>query len=98
MKVAWTDKALFRLQQLHDYIAADQPENARNFVDRLTIRAASIGGQPRIGRIVSRYGRDDIREIHEGAYRIVYRILPERIDILTVRHGARLMPGRIRDL
>lgn len=98
MKARWTDKALFRLQQIHDYIAQDQPGNAQRFVDRLTRRAEAIAQQPRTGRIVPKYQRDDIRETFEGAYRIVYRILPERIDILTVRHSARLMPERLRDL
>lgn len=98
MRAHWTDKGLRRLQEIHDYIAADQPKNARQFVDRLTRKADAIVEQPRSGRVVAKYQRDDIREIFEGAYRIVYCILPERIDILTVRHGARLMPERVRNL
>lgn len=98
MKANWTAKALVRLQQVHDYIARDQPINARNFVGRLTERADAIARQPHAGRIVPDYARQDIREVHEGAYRIVYRILADRIDILTVRHGARLLPRRLRDL
>jgi plasmid stabilization system protein ParE len=44
------------------------------------------------------YQRDDIREAYEGRYRMIYRVLPDRIDILTVRHGARLLPERLRNL
>lgn len=98
MRAHWTDKALLRLQQVHDYIAQDQPLNAQRFVDRLTQRAHTIAQSPRIGHVVSKYQRDDIRETFEGNYRLVYRVLPERIDILTVRHGARRMPERLRDL
>lgn len=95
MKVAWTHKALLRLTQIHDHIALDQPVNARNFVDRLTQKASRIALTPSSGKVVSRYGRDDIRELYEGGYRIVYRIRTDRIDILTVRHSARLLPQRI---
>jgi len=48
--------------------------------------------------VVEQYQRDDIREVYEGRYRMIYRVLPDRIDILTVRHGARLLPERLRHL
>jgi plasmid stabilization system protein ParE len=98
MRARWTDKALFRLQQVHDYIAQDSPVDARRFIDRLTRKAALIAKQPRAGAVVKKYQRDDIRETYEGVYRIVYRIHVDRIDILTVRHGARRMPKHLRNV
>ncbi|PIQ37225.1 MAG: hypothetical protein COW59_08445 [Lysobacterales bacterium CG17_big_fil_post_rev_8_21_14_2_50_64_11] len=54
------------------------------------------GGQiaafPRSGRRVADYGRDDVRELSEGDYRLIYRILSDRIDVLTVMHSAQLLP------
>ena len=98
MTAHWTHKARHRLQQLYDYIAKDQPENAQRFVDRLTRRADALAKHPLTGRVVEQYQRDDIREVYEGRYRMIYRVLPDRIDILTVRHGARLLPERLRHL
>jgi toxin ParE1/3/4 len=92
MKAAWTHKALLRLEQIHDHIALDQPGNATSFVDRLTRKADLIAITPNSGRVVREYGRDDIREVYEGEYRIIYRVREDRIDILTVRHMARLLP------
>lgn len=40
--------------------------------------------------------REDVREVIEPPYRIVYRILAERIDVLTVFHGARQSPFESR--
>jgi plasmid stabilization system protein ParE len=40
--------------------------------------------------------RQDIREVIEPPYRIVYRILTDRIDVLTVFHGARQPPFESR--
>jgi len=98
MKAAWTHKALLRLQQIHDHIALDQPANANNFVDRLTRKADLIASTPNAGKIVPQYAREDIREAYEGEYRIIYRIRTERIDILTVRHMARLLPKNVGGL
>ena len=33
-----------------------------------------------------------VREVIEGPYRIIYRILPDRIDVLAVIHGAQQTP------
>jgi plasmid stabilization system protein ParE len=98
MTAHWTVKARQRLQQLYDHIAEDQPENAQRFVDRLTRRADEIAEYPLTGRVMEQFQRDDIREVYEGRYRMIYRVLPDRIDILTVRHGARLLPERLRNL
>ena len=98
MKVKWTRKGQQRLQQIYDYIAEDQPANALRFIDRLTLRVEIFAAHPRSGKIVSKYQRDDIREIYEDKYRIIYRILPDRIDVLTVRHSARLLPDTLRKL
>ncbi len=98
MKVNWTQKGRHRLQQLYDHIAEDQPENALHYIDKITRRVDLLATQPRSGKTVTKYQRDDIREIYEGHYRIIYRILPEQIDILTVRHSARLLPEKLSGL
>jgi plasmid stabilization system protein ParE len=98
MKVSWTHKGMQRLKQLHDYISYDQPDNALNYVDKITRRVDLLAMQPRSGKVVEKYRRDDIREIYEGDYRIIYRILVERIDILTVRHNSRLLPNQLHRL
>jgi plasmid stabilization system protein ParE len=44
---------------------------------------------PRSGRIVPEIGRDSVREILEGNYRIVCLVGPSSIEILAVREGHR---------
>lgn len=98
MKVIWTPRAQQRLQEIHDYIAQDQPVNATHWIARVLDRGEQIGDQPRSGRMVPEYGRETIREIFEGDYRVIYRIRSQQVDVLTVRHGARQMPQRLRNL
>jgi toxin ParE1/3/4 len=92
MQVAWTRRSKYRLRQILERIAKDQPVNAVRFVGRLIDRGDSVEYQPYRGRIVPEYQDETIREVFEGDYRIIYKIWPERIDILTVRHIAQLLP------
>lgn len=98
MRVVWTDRAKARLRQIHTFIAQDQPINAKRMVDRLTHRVAQLASHPRSGRIVEKYQREDLRELIEAPYRIVYLVLPDRIDIVTVRDTRRVLPRHLNIL
>ena len=88
MKVHWTDTAGAHLDAIHDYIAQNSPEYAKLIVDRLTRRSQQISKYPFSGRRVPEYDIDQIREVIEGSYRIIYYIKPDQIDVLAVIHGA----------
>lgn len=47
---------------------------------------------PRSGRMVPEVAQEDYREVILGAYRIVYRLTGNQVEILTVHHSARLFP------
>ena len=88
MKVHLTDTAEEHLDALYTYIAQDSPEYAKRMVDRLTRRSQQIANFPFSGRRVPEYDIDQIREVIEGPYRIIYYIKPDQIDVLAVIHGA----------
>lgn len=92
MKVAWTGAAKAHLQGIHDYIAQDSPRYAIAMVDRITDRAKQCGSHPFSGARVAEFDSDEIREVIEFPYRIIYRVQSERVDILAVVHGARRLP------
>jgi len=88
MKVHWTDTAQDHLAAIHAYIAKDSSEYALRMVDRLMRRSQQIAEFPLSGRRVPEYDLDQIREVVEGAYRIIYHIKPDQIDVLAVIHAA----------
>lgn len=88
MKVHWTDTAEEHLDAIHDYIALDSPAYAKHMIDRLTRRSMQIADFPLSGHRVPEFDIEQIREIIEGPFRIVYHIKPDQIDILAVIHGA----------
>ncbi|MFB3896956.1 MAG: type II toxin-antitoxin system RelE/ParE family toxin [bacterium] len=92
MKVHWTANALEHLLDIYEYIAHDSPIYAKQMIDQLTRRSEQIASFPLSGRKVPEYDADDIREIIEKPYRIIYRIKPSQIDVLAVIHSAQLLP------
>jgi len=88
MKVYWTDTAEGHLNAIYNYIAQDSPEYATRVVDRITRRSQQISDYPLSGRSVPEYDIDQIREVIEGSYRIIYYIKPDQIDVLAVIHGS----------
>ncbi len=77
MRVHWTARARARLAAICKYIAKDSPQAAAQIELRLLLRSRQMGEFPRAGRMVLDYERDDIRELIEGNYRLIYRIKAE---------------------
>jgi plasmid stabilization system protein ParE len=48
-----------------------------------------LGQFPELGRVVPEVGRAEVREIIFRGYRVIYRVAPRLVEILTVRHGKR---------
>ena len=92
MRVRWTENAIGHLVNIYEYIAINSPTYGRRMVDRITWRSVQIAEQPLSGKKVPEYDAEDIRELIEKPYRIIYRIKPKQIDVLAVVHGARLLP------
>jgi len=89
MKVVWTKTAQHHLDAIYSYIAQDSPRYALRMVDRLTRRSQQVADVPFSGRRVPEYDLEQIREVIEGTYRVIYYIKPDQIDILAVIHCAR---------
>lgn len=88
MKVHWTETAEEHLDAIYLYIAQNSPQYAILMVDRLTRRSQQIADFPLSGRKVPEYKMEQIREVIEGHYRIIYHIKPDQIDVLAVIHAS----------
>lgn len=95
MRVHWTNNAIEHLVNIYEHIALNSPTYAKRMMDRITRRSEQITDQPLSGRKVPEYEAEDIRELIEKPYRIIYRIKSDQIDVLAVIHGARLLPEEI---
>lgn len=90
--IQWTDRALQDLADIEDYIGLDNPDAAVRWVDKLVEAAQRAALLPQAGRIVPEKGQAEVREVLLKTYRIVYLVLEDRIDVLTVFEGHHLFP------
>ena len=91
MKVRWNPSAEYDLYDIHSFIAKDSRINADRFTELLIERAESSGDEPRKHRKTPELDRDDVREVIEGNYRIIFQIHPREIEVIAVLHAGRLL-------
>jgi toxin ParE1/3/4 len=98
VKVHWSSKATARLREIHDYIAKDSPARAIQVVDRLTRRSTQLTDEPRADRRVPEYMQDDIREVLERPFRIIYLVTADTVEIVTIKHYRQRLVDKPSDL
>ena len=90
VKIVWTRQSADELKDIFDYIAKDSRRYAENQVKRIKEKTQGLKTQPESVRIVPELEIEQIRELIEGAYRIVYRLIEKnRVEILTIHHSSR---------
>lgn len=87
MKVYWTQSAKNHLRSIFNYIKQDSERYALATVDRITKRTNQISEYPYLGRKVPEYESNEIREVIESPYRVIYRVYDNQIQILAIVHG-----------
>ncbi len=91
VRIIWSPDAAADLEEICDYIAKDSEHFAWVFAQGIINAIERLQIFPESGRIVPEYNQKGIREIIFQNYRIVYRIKPDAVEIVTITHGARLM-------
>ena len=86
----WTRRAIEDVQSIQRFIEKDSPHYAQLISQQLIATVERLPVFPQSGRIVPEIDDPAIREIIQGSYRIVYRLIQGEIHILTVHHAARL--------
>ena len=89
MKVIWSPLAEQRALEAVDTIARDRPLAAVAWLEELLERVASLDRFAKRGRVVPEIGKTTHRQVFHAPYRIIYRVDPTQVVILTIRHTRR---------
>jgi len=92
-RIIWSPQALRDVESIRDYIAQDSPLYAALVVQRLLGSVERLASFPGSGRVVPEIEREEIREVIQQPFRIVYRLRGDQVEIATVFHAARRFPG-----
>ena len=90
-RVIWTREAVEDVEAIKAYVARDSVRYAALLAERIVAAVGRLESFPESGRVVPEVGDASLREVIRGAYRIVYRIQAESIQVVTVHHAARLL-------
>jgi plasmid stabilization system protein ParE len=86
MNVTWSEQARRDLCAIRDFIARDSEHYARLQVVRLISRVERAAAMPSKGHPVHEFIESGLREVHEGPYRIIYRMHCEELQVVTMVH------------
>jgi addiction module RelE/StbE family toxin len=93
VKLVWSKAAVRDLEELAVYIAEDSEQAAEFVEERIREEAKLLSRAPHSGRIGRVHGTRE-RVVRRTPYILAYRIVPGRVRILRVYHGARQWPSR----
>ena len=91
VRIEWIERSLEDLNEIHDYIARDSKTYANLFIKKLYDAVQKLKEFPKMGRIVPEINILSVREIIFQNYRIVYRIINNNVEIITIFYGSRLL-------
>jgi toxin ParE1/3/4 len=93
-KIVFSPSARKDLQEIVEYIAAEDQRTAERIGMALIQATKSLTEFPRKGRVVPEFEINSLREILLSPYRIVYRTFDEsgNIEIVRIWHAARGTP------
>ncbi len=85
MNVVWSDEAAYALVALETKLAERySAEKAAQIIDELVRRVDRLQDHPQLGRAVPEYGHWQVRELVDKWNRVLYRLLPDAIEIVTI--------------
>ena len=85
MNVVWSDEAIYALVVLEKGLAERySDEKAAQIIDELVRRVDHLRDHPQLGRTVPEYGHWQLRELVDKWNRVLYRLCPDAIEIVTI--------------
>lgn len=90
-RISWSKQAIRDMTAIGRHIAADSLANADKLLQQIEARVVPLATHPKIGRIGGRPGTREL--VVHAHYLVIYRILPDAIHILRVKHVARKWPA-----
>lgn len=94
LEIEWSPTARLDFRDIIFFIAENNPLAANQFRNRILNHIKQLPKFPTSGRVVPEFQDENIREIIQNPYRIVYRIKMNKnvIEIVRIWHAARRKP------
>jgi plasmid stabilization system protein ParE len=91
-RLRWSPRSVDDLEAIRGFIARDSSQYADLVIQRIVAAADRLTQFPEIGRIVPEVGEPRLRELIVRPFRVVYRIRPDLVEVVTVFRSSRQLP------
>lgn len=98
MKILWSPLARRRVGDIAEHVSQSRPQAAEDLVRAIFGSVRRLKQFPLSGRRVPESGRTDLREVIHGNYRVIYRVEPKQLVVLTGRHARQDLKANDPDL
>lgn len=85
MKITWSPLAIEQARDIVAYIALDNPSAAEKWIDAIFSSVEQLIDFPYSGRVAPEISRDEVRELIQGNYKVVYKVQDKNILVLLVK-------------
>jgi len=90
-KLEWSEEALEDMESIATYIEKDSPIYAKSVVSKFFEKAEILQEFSELGRKVPEFNDITIREIFVYSYRLIYKLSKEKVLLVAIVHGKRLL-------
>jgi toxin ParE1/3/4 len=90
-RIEWSPEATEDIEAIAEFISRDSDFTRERWCPKIFSVSRTLADFPHIGRAVPELGDANIRERFVYSYRLVYRIEQEKILVVAVVHGKRLL-------
>lgn len=96
VRIKWLKSAKLDLKEIYEFIALDSKRYAQYQVEKIQKKTEILKEGTIIGKKVFEINNENVRELFEGDYRIIYRTISKNeIHIILIHHGARDLLRRL---
>jgi len=92
LTIYWSPLAVDRLENIFEYISKEENDAAYKLVSKILKKVETLSKFPERGRKVPEANREEIREVFESEYRIIYRVEAKKVFVLSIRNFKQLLP------
>jgi len=96
MKIKWSPLSAEKLADIVNHISKENPIAARKTAEIIFTSIENLNKFPKSGRVVPELGDPKYREILVENYRVIYSIVVDAINVLTIRHQKQLL--KLKDI
>ena len=93
--IRWVSKALLDLTDAFAYVGQRDPKYADTLAEEIESEVNALLDNPYRGRKVPEYDRESLRELIVRRYRVLYRVTPEQIEVLSIFSDRNQLPKNL---